>query len=87
MGIDNAYISLSPYSRCPLIVGIGKPREVPVVRKGEVVVDNRVSISFTADHRYADGFQGAQMLRRFQKVFENPHRFSAVFESGAKGTT
>lgn len=87
MGIDNAYIPLSPYSRCPLIVGIAKPREVSIVKNGEVVVDTRVSISFTADHRYADGFHGAQMLRRFQKVFESPEHFPPVFESGARGTT
>ena len=34
LGIDNALVPLSPYCRCPLIIGIGRPRPMPIVRNG-----------------------------------------------------
>lgn len=80
LGIDNAFIPLSPYARCPLIIGIGKPRQAPVVRDGSVSVGTCVTITVTFDHRYADGAHGAQLLRRFEKVFRNPKAFRSVFE-------
>jgi pyruvate/2-oxoglutarate dehydrogenase complex dihydrolipoamide acyltransferase (E2) component len=79
LGIDNALVPLSPYCRCPLIIGVGRPRPMPIVRNGEVVVAECVTISFTFDHRYADGAHGALMMRRFQKIFLNPNRYSAIF--------
>lgn len=79
LGLDRGLIPLSPYTRCPVIIGIGKPREEPVVRDGEVVPGRVVTISMTFDHRYADGAQGALVLRRFQKIFANPEGFPDVF--------
>lgn len=80
LGIDNALAPLSPYCRCPLIVGIGRPRLMPIVRDEAVAVAECVNISFTFDHRYADGADGALLMRRFQKIFANPARFAEVFE-------
>lgn len=79
LGIDNALVPLSPYCRCPLIVGIGRTRPMPIVQGGEVVAADCVTISFTFDHRYADGVHGGLMMRRFQKIFVNPTRYPAVF--------
>jgi 2-oxoacid dehydrogenases acyltransferase (catalytic domain) len=79
LGIDYALVPLSPYSRCPLVIGIGHERLLPVVRDGEVVAEDCVTITFTFDHRYADGFHGAQMMRSFRKVFLNPNRYPEVF--------
>lgn len=79
LGLDRALIPLSPYTRCPVIIGVGKPREEAVVRGGEVVAERVVTISMTFDHRYADGAQGALVMRRFQKIFANPSGFPDVF--------
>jgi len=81
LGIDNALVPLSPYCRCPLIVGIGRPRPMPIVRNGAVVVAECITISFTFDHRYADGVHGGLMMRRFQKIFLKPSRYAAIFEA------
>ena len=87
LGIENALVPLSPYCRCPLIIGVGRPRKVACVEEGtgeneedRVVIRECVTISFTFDHRYADGAHGAMMLRQFQKVFLNPQRYKEVFE-------
>lgn len=81
LGIDNALVPLSPYCRCPLIIGMGRTRPMPIVRDGQVVAAECVTISFTFDHRYADGVHGGLLMRRFQKVFLHPSRYASVFEA------
>jgi pyruvate dehydrogenase E2 component (dihydrolipoamide acetyltransferase) len=81
LGFENAFVPLSPYCRCPVLVSVGRPHEAPALREGEVVAGKCVSITFTFDHRYADGAHGAPFFRRFQKIFENPDRFPKVFEA------
>ena len=80
LGIENALVPLSPYCRCPLMIGVGRPRPMPIVRDGQVVVAECVTISFTFDHRYADGVHGGLLMRQFQKIFTRPTRYAAVFE-------
>ncbi len=80
LGIENALIPLSPDSRCPVLVGIGKPRKIPVVHDDKVMVANSVTISFTYDHRYADGAHGSHLMRRFKKIFAHPLAYRSVFE-------
>ena len=80
LGIENAFIPLSPYSRCPLIIGVGKPKTVPLVQDDRVVVGKSVTITFTFDHRYADGAHGSHLIRRFKKIFMNPSAYGTVFE-------
>jgi hypothetical protein len=86
LGIDNALVPLSPYCRCPLIIGMGRIRPVPIVRDGQIVAAECITISFTFDHRYADGAHGGLLMRRFQKIFLKPSRYAAVFE-GTSGLT
>jgi len=85
LGIEHAFVPLSPYSRCPLLLAVGKPRMVPVVRDGQVVPANSVIVTFTFDHRYADGAHGSHLLRRFQKVFVNPLAYRNVFDGEGPG--
>ena len=80
LGIENAFIPLSPYSRCPLIVGVGKPKMAPLVQGDKVVVGKSVTITFTFDHRYADGAHGSHLIRRFKKMFLNPEAYRNIFE-------
>jgi len=87
LGLEQGYIPLSPYTRCSSIIGIGKVREIPIVRDGRVIAARCVNISFTFDHRYADGAHGAQVLRRFQKIFLNPEAYPQIFEAESTGET
>ncbi len=72
LGVDNALVPISPYTRCPLIMSVGKPRPTPVAENGKVIIRRCVKIGLTFDHRYADGAHGALFLRRFQKLFLAP---------------
>jgi pyruvate/2-oxoglutarate dehydrogenase complex dihydrolipoamide acyltransferase (E2) component len=80
LGIENAFIPLSPYSRSPLLIGIGKPRKIPVVENDAIVAANSAIITFTFDHRYADGAHGSHLMRRFKKIFTDPAAYPAVFD-------
>ena len=80
LGIENAFLPLSPYSRCPLLLAVGKPRKIPVVQNDAVKVANSVVITVTFDHRYADGSHGGSLLRRFKKIFTDPETYRDVFE-------
>lgn len=80
LGIENAFIPLSPYSRCPLLIGVGKPKTAPLVQEDKVVVGKSVTITFTFDHRYADGAHGSHLIRRFKKMFMTPEAYRSVFD-------
>jgi pyruvate dehydrogenase E2 component (dihydrolipoamide acetyltransferase) len=87
LGIENALVPLSPYCRCPVIMGIGAPKKKAVVVGDEVVVRKCVTISFTFDHRYADGAHGAVLLHRFEKMFLNPEQYRNIFLPGTTSDT
>ncbi|MEI7942627.1 MAG: 2-oxo acid dehydrogenase subunit E2 [Candidatus Riflemargulisbacteria bacterium] len=86
LGLDNAFVPLSPYTRCPLIVAIGKTKKKPVVENDIVIPREITSINFTLDHRYADGADAGLFLHYFKKIFENPTKYSGVFFREDKDT-
>ena len=54
------------------IMGVGRSAEKPVVKKGEVVVREMMTVSLTVDHQVVDGAAVASFLRRFQQIVERP---------------
>jgi len=79
LGLQNAFVPLTPCARTPLLVAVGKPFEGVGVVNGEATVMQRIKINVTFDHRYIDGYHGAKIVRRFSKIFENPEKFAALF--------
>ena len=84
LGLENAFVPLSPYSRCPLIVAIGKTKKKPVVENDIVVPKEMTSLNFTLDHRYADGADVGLFLHYFKKIFEEPEAFKGIFVNEEK---
>ncbi len=54
------------------ILGVGRSVEKPVVRGGEVVVREMMTLSLTVDHQVIDGAVAAGFLRRLQQNIERP---------------
>ena len=54
------------------ILGVGRPVAKPVVRGGEVVVRDMLTVSLTSDHQVIDGAVAAAFLRRLQGLIERP---------------
>ena len=54
------------------ILGVHKAREMPVVRKGEVVVRRIMNVSSSFDHRIVDGADGAALVQSLKRMLEHP---------------
>ena len=54
------------------ILGVGRSGEKPVVRGGEIVVREMMTLSLTVDHQVIDGAVAAGFLRRLQQNIERP---------------
>ena len=54
------------------ILGVGRSVEKPVVKDGDIVVREMMTVSLTADHQVVDGAVAAGFLRRFQQMVERP---------------
>jgi pyruvate dehydrogenase E2 component (dihydrolipoamide acetyltransferase) len=54
------------------ILGAGRSVEKPVVRDGQVVAREMMTLSLTVDHQVIDGAVAASFLRRLQQMVERP---------------
>jgi pyruvate dehydrogenase E2 component (dihydrolipoamide acetyltransferase) len=69
-GIDEFTAVINPPEGAILAVGAMTPR--PVVRDHEVVIRQTMRVTMSCDHRVIDGAVGAQFLRTFKQIMENP---------------
>jgi pyruvate dehydrogenase E2 component (dihydrolipoamide acetyltransferase) len=54
------------------ILAIGTTESRPVVKNGQIVVGQVMSVTISADHRVVDGAVAAGFLTEFKKLIENP---------------
>ncbi|MGG7036084.1 MAG: dihydrolipoamide acetyltransferase family protein, partial [Flavobacterium sp.] len=54
------------------ILSVGAIEEKPVVRNGQIVVGNTMTLTLACDHRTVDGATGAQFLQTLKQYLENP---------------
>lgn len=71
-GIDSFIAVLNPPQAAILAVGKVEPKVV--VRNGEMVIRQMMSITLSGDHRVIDGAVGAQFLQKLQALLEHPLR-------------
>ena len=69
-GVSSLYAILNPPQSC--ILGVGAITERPVVRDGAVTVGSTMTVTLSADHRAIDGATGAELLRTFKALIEDP---------------
>jgi pyruvate dehydrogenase E2 component (dihydrolipoamide acetyltransferase) len=55
------------------ILGVGRLREVPAVRDGQVCIRTTMALSLSFDHRLVDGAPAARFLQRIKTLVEQPH--------------
>jgi pyruvate dehydrogenase E2 component (dihydrolipoamide acetyltransferase) len=54
------------------ILGVGRSVEKPVVKDGDIVVREMMTVSLTVDHQVIDGAVAAGFLRRLKQLVERP---------------
>ena len=54
------------------ILGVGRVVEKPVARNGQVVIEPRLALSLSFDHRIIDGAPGAAFLKTIKDMIEEP---------------
>ena len=54
------------------ILSVGAIVQKPVVKDGQIVVGNTMTVTLTCDHRTIDGATGAQFLQTLKQYIENP---------------
>ncbi|WP_394838213.1 pyruvate dehydrogenase complex dihydrolipoamide acetyltransferase [Pendulispora rubella] len=71
-GIDNFAAVINPPEGA--ILAVGKVREEPVVRDGQVVAGKKLAMTLSCDHRVVDGAVGAAFLAELRSLLEHPMR-------------
>jgi pyruvate dehydrogenase E2 component (dihydrolipoamide acetyltransferase) len=54
------------------ILSVGAIEEKPIVKNGQIVVGNTMTLTLACDHRTVDGATGAQFLQTLRIYLENP---------------
>ena len=54
------------------LLGVGRSAQKPVVRGGEIVIREMMTLSLTGDHQVIDGAVAASFFRRLQQLVERP---------------
>lgn len=54
------------------ILSVGAIEQKPVVKNGQIVVGNTMTVTLACDHRTVDGATGAQFLQTLRHFIENP---------------
>lgn len=54
------------------LLGVGRSQQKPVVRSGDVVIREMMTLSLTGDHQVIDGAIAASFFRRLQQLIERP---------------
>lgn len=69
-GIEDFTAIINPPDAC--ILAVGGILEKPVVKNGQVVPGHEMKVTLSCDHRVVDGASGAEFLRTFKGLLENP---------------
>jgi pyruvate dehydrogenase E2 component (dihydrolipoamide acetyltransferase) len=70
MGIKEFTAIINPPEAA--IIAVGGSNPTAVVRDGQIVVRNIMSVTMSCDHRVVDGATGAKFLQTFKQMLETP---------------
>lgn len=75
LGLDHGFPLLSPHTRVPIAMLVGRISERALVVDGEVQARPAFELSFTIDHRYVDGWQLGRLAAVLRDYFAGPAAF------------
>lgn len=72
LGINHVFHHTTEFGTNGLFFAMGKEKQMPVVEKGEIVIQKHMGFSLVSDERFCDGLYYALALREFRKIMRNP---------------
>ena len=72
LGINHIYHHACDFGTNGLFFAMGKEKQIPVVDKGEIVIQKHMGFGLVSDERFCDGLYFALALREFRKLMRNP---------------
>jgi pyruvate/2-oxoglutarate dehydrogenase complex dihydrolipoamide acyltransferase (E2) component len=85
LGLPVGFSPLAWTYKVPMLVVVGMLEDKPVAKDGRVVIRPMLPICATIDHRYADGWHVAQLLKAFRAYLDAPEQFEPALP-GASGS-
>lgn len=86
LGISSVFHHTCEFGTNGLFFAIGKEKEVPVAKKGEVIIEKRMPFTLVSDERFCDGLYYALALREFRKIMANPRELETRLEKKVEDT-
>ena len=71
MGIEHFTAIINPPEAA--ILAVGSIVQTPTVHDGELLIEHRMKVTMTCDHRVIDGAVGATFLQTLRRYVENPY--------------
>ncbi len=72
LGINHVFHHTCEFGTNGLFFAMGKEKNIPVVHKGEVIIQKHMGFSLVSDERFCDGLYFALALRELRKIMANP---------------
>ncbi|XWN34827.1 MAG: pyruvate dehydrogenase complex dihydrolipoamide acetyltransferase [Roseivirga sp.] len=72
LGVESFTAIVNPPAAC--ILAVGEIKQVPVVQEEAIVPGHVMKATLSCDHRAVDGAIGAQFLKTFRELLEDPRR-------------
>lgn len=70
--LEGGFHHLYEYGNCPVFCVIGKTKDAPVIRDGEVAVGRVAHVRWSYDERTEDGLYAQRALDMLREMVENP---------------
>ena len=72
LGINHIYHHTCNFGTNGLFFAMGKEKQIPIVEKGEIVIQKHMGFGLVSDERFCDGLYFALALRDLRKIMRNP---------------
>jgi pyruvate/2-oxoglutarate dehydrogenase complex dihydrolipoamide acyltransferase (E2) component len=87
LGLEEAFVPLSPFSHLPVNLAVCPVKDSPVVENGEIKIRKTMRVNGTFDHRLFEGAQCVQFVKVVTDWMEQPYEhFGPIREAEVVGT-
>lgn len=79
-GLTTGMAALFPIGKVPVVFVLGKAKDKPVVKRGEIVIRSMATLTATMDHRIIDGAHAGLLAYGIKRRMRNPEKLNTALE-------